>query len=132
MFYSKLIMNGWQWDKTSNIKLEELRDGLYNDLKLHLDENQRLKSLKKRTKQEWRILKIRRIIAMSLSFIVLCIGWFLIYVATLYSIPLSTYGASIHWLMGYFLPFLLIAFVNYVVPKVLEKFTVLEKWDHVE
>jgi hypothetical protein len=84
----------------------------------------------RRTSQEKNSLRIRRIITMIVSLIVIVAGWAAIVVSAIYSNYLTKEIGKVSAVLGNWVPTLIITAVNIVIGELLAKITDLEKWEY--
>ena len=69
-----------------------------------------------------------------ISFVFLCVGWYGIYLATLYEDVIQDWSLDVtgNGFIGEWLAAVVMSFVNYLIPWVIDKISFLEKWDFSE
>mmetsp|Transcript_25410 Transcript_25410/g.25154 ORF Transcript_25410/g.25154 Transcript_25410/m.25154 type:complete len:253 (+) Transcript_25410:878-1636(+) len=120
-FFSREFFNSWDWRTNRSGDSKHNKDGIATILKVMLYEDKKKEIVKQRTSGDKMRIYIIRGFLMTLSIIILLIGWLVILIGSIYEseindaakdIPIvkeiSTYSAAI-----------ILTIVNYIVPKCL-------------
>lgn len=110
-------MNGWDWRLNRNQDAINMRSQIKNNITLRMKEDKIKEEVAKRTLAEKRALKIRRIITMILSLVVIVAGWVAIVVLAIYTETITSYiTEKVSSFLGNWTPTLIITAVNFIIP----------------
>lgn len=108
-----------------------MRNALRLEFKLKLDEDKIKELIKDRKSFEKTKLLIRRISTLSLTIVILLLGWALILIVNIYESNIQDYFKK-NYILQYIASFvatICLSLINVAVPNIIKFITELEAWD---
>eukprot|EP00830_Metopus_es_P006730 TRINITY_DN16373_c0_g1_i1.p1 TRINITY_DN16373_c0_g1~~TRINITY_DN16373_c0_g1_i1.p1 ORF type:complete len:242 (-),score=31.81 TRINITY_DN16373_c0_g1_i1:420-1145(-) len=132
MKYSKLLFNWWDWTMNNYSDCNNLNASNSTELKTLLYEDNIKSIIENRTLQEKVQLFARRTILLIVNIVILAIGWVGIAAIYFYQENMKTSLSEIAFLssIAVFIPGMVIACINFLVPNMSMAITAWEKWDY--
>ncbi len=101
--YARKVFNAVNWQIDDPEDAQDQKSRIANEIKLALDEAIIREKVKDRTKKQWSGLYVRRFFSITLSILLIFVGWGGIGAASLYEGELGDFGAKLHPLLVSFL-----------------------------
>ena len=121
----------WDWQINNSYESFQMRNALRLEFKLKLDEDKIKELIKDRKSFEKTKLLIRRISTLSLTIVILLLGWALILIVNIYESNIQDYFKK-NYILQYIASFvatICLSLINVAVPNIIKFITELEAWD---
>lgn len=131
IIFARRVFNSAMWNTQAFEEQQQIKESGANEMLLLLKEAIIQDEVAKRTPDEWKVIYVRRRVALVITAIILCCGWAIIYAGAAYENELQDWFlVKLHSdFLGQWSSTVIMSGVNYLIPWLVGFVSHLEAWD---